>query len=240
MATHYIQKYESDAQFAAFSPDRPNALPIGYTANGGLRFGVQHDSNGTLVPISLANGANFMRIDTVQETGTSDSRLMYLRQRYGIAGANGETLRVFSTVTDVAAATVRGAHISLSFGDSGTVTGLGAALETTVHVPSSGAMAGTVYGVKSAIHADAATSDPAGATTLAFFAAVIQGDATGDDDVDDDAVLFHIDGVDIADGKLVDTPATGYEEADITHGIKIKVNSTILYLLASTAAPSAT
>ena len=164
----------------------------------------------------------------------------YFRHYIGTAGISNDALRAFGTVQNVAAATARGIHASLSFGASGTVTGLGAAIEATLHIPDDATQAGTLYGVKSAINSDGATSDPAGATTLAYFAAVNQGNATGGADVDDDAVLFHIDGHTVGDDNMVDTAATEYALSEITHGIKCKVGSTIVWLLASSTNPKST
>lgn len=164
----------------------------------------------------------------------------YTRSYIATAAISADAFRAFATVEDVAAATVRGAHISLSMGASGTVTGLGCALEATLHIPTTAGQTGTIYAVKAAINSDGAASDPAGATTLAYFAAVNQGDATGGADVDDDAVLLHIDGHTIADDNMVDSAATEYALAEITHGIKIKVGSTTMWLLASTTNPKST
>lgn len=176
------------------------------------------------------------------DSGATSGEAVGIYDRLYLTGAGGEgiALRAFTSVTDVAAANARGAHISLSFGASGTITGLGAALEATLHIPSGGGAAGTLYAVKAAINSDGAGSDPAGATQLAYFAAVNQGDATGGADVDDDAVLFHIDGHTIADDNMVDEKATEYALAEITHGIKVRVGSTTMWLLASTTNPKST
>lgn len=187
-----------------------------------------------------SSAANQSMIRSVFEFNHDGGYGVYTRSYVATAGISADAFRAFGTVENVAAATARGAHISLSFGASGTVTGLAAALEATLHVPSGGGMAGTNYAVKAAINSDGEASDPAGATHLAYFAAVNQGDATGGADVDDDAVLFHIDGHTIADDNMVDSAATEYALSEITHGIKIKVGSTVMWLLASTTNPKST
>ena len=164
----------------------------------------------------------------------------YFRHYVSTAALSNDCLRAFGTVNNVAAATVRGAHISLSFGTTGTVTGLGAALEATLHIPNQATQTGTLYAVKAAINSDGATSDPAGATTLAYYAAVNQGDTTGDDDVDTDAVLIDVQGHATGTGTLFQTVTTAYTLGEITNSLKIKVGGTIHHLLASTTGAQAT
>lgn len=165
---------------------------------------------------------------------------VYTRSYVRTAAISGDAARIYGTVQNVAAATARGLHASLSFGASGTITGLGAAIEATLHVPETAGQTGSLYAVKAAINSDAATSDPAGATVLAYFGAVNQGNATGGADVDDDAVLVHIDGHTIGDDNMVDSVATEYALAEITHGVKINVGGTIMWLLGSTTNPKST
>ena len=158
---------------------------------------------------------------------TGDSRGMYLRQYITGAGGGGEAARIFSTVEDIAAATVRGAHISLDFAASGTVTGLGVALECTLHIPNDATQDGTLAAINLAINSDGSTSDPSGAS-LSYIRISNQGDATGGADVDDDAYLFDIQGHTIGDGNLVEVAA---DESGYAHNIKIRVGSTIMYLM---------
>ena len=186
---------------------------------------------------SAANQSMFREITEFNHDGGYGR---YNRAYVKTAAISADALRAFATVEDVAAATVRGAHISLSMGASGTVTGLGCALEATLHIPTTAGQTGTLYAVKAAINSDGAASDPAGATNLAYFAAVNQGDATGGADVDTDAVLFHIDGHTIADDNMVDEKASEYALAEISHGIKVRVGSTTMWLLASTTNPKST
>ena len=164
----------------------------------------------------------------------------YFRHYVSTAAVGNDCLRAFGTVNNVAASTVRGAHVSLSFGTSGTVSGLGAALEATLHIPNSATQAGTLYAVKAAINSDGSTSDPAGATVLAYLGAVNQGDATGGADVDDDVALIHIDGHTIGNGNLVEAVGTAYALSEFTHSIRIKVGSTLYYIPISNLAGSAT
>lgn len=164
----------------------------------------------------------------------------YTRSYVRTAAISADAARIYGSVHNVAAATARGLHASLSFGDTGTVSGLGAAIEATLHIPNSATQAGTLYAVKAAINSDGSTSDPAGATVLAYFAAVNQGDATGGADVDDDAVLLHIDGHTIGNGNLVEAVGTAYALAEFTHSIRIKIGGTLYYIPISNLAASAT
>lgn len=160
---------------------------------------------------------------------SGDSQGIYNRLYITGAGGGGDALRSFCTVENVAGATARGAHISLSFGASGSVTGLGAALETTLHMPSGGGMAGTVSSIKAAINADAAGSDPAGAS-ISVFNVVAQGTQAGIDDLDDDCVLFNFQ------GWAVDTAAmlydnTGTDPTNSDGSIRIRLPSGALAYL---------
>jgi len=156
---------------------------------------------------------------------------LYVRQYLSTAAIDGDAARFYGTVNNVAAGTARGAHISLSFGTSGTVTGLGVALECTLHIPNSATQAGTLAALKVAINSDGSTSDPAG-SSLSYIQVANQGDATGGADVDDDANLFEISGHTIGSGNMIEASTT---EANYSHSLRIKINSTLYYLmLAST------
>lgn len=123
------------------------------------------------------------------------------------AGGSGQALRSFVTVEDVAAGNAYGAHISASFGATGSITGLGNALATTLHVP--GAMSGGTYASQTVeIWADAATSDLAGATSKAFQRVGIGGDATGIALIDDTINYLDFYGVSAGSGNMIDTDIT--------------------------------
>lgn len=179
---------------------------------------------------TTADGKNISFYFSTSNTGGSTDGL-YVRQYFTGAAGGGEALRAFGTVSDVEASTARGAHISLSFGTSGTVSGLAAALETTLHMPSTAGMAGTNYSLKAAIHADASTSDPAGATTIGFIGVVAQGDATGIADLDTDGVLMDVQGLSAAAGVTNLVSSTSLAELPTgTIGFRIKFGSTLYYI----------
>lgn len=155
----------------------------------------------------------------------------YTRSYIGTAAISADAVRAFATVEDVAAATARGLHASLSFGTSGTVTGLGAAVEATLHMPSGGGMAGTNYAVKAAINADGAGSDPAGATTIAFVGVVAQGTQAGIDDLEDDGVFLDFQGFTAdADAAHFLSSVSLAELPTGTVGIRCKVGAALYYL----------
>jgi hypothetical protein len=182
-------------------------------------------------PVTASTASKFISNYFSSSATSGETNGFYLRTYQ--TGAGGEVIaaRLFGSVTDVAATNARGAHISLSFGTSGTVTGLAAALEATLHVPATAGMAGTNYAVKAAINADASTSDPVGATTLAFIGIVGQGDGTGLADVSTDAQILDVTGLTAATGVTNIISSTSLAELPSgTIGLRIKVNGTV-YLI---------
>jgi hypothetical protein len=155
----------------------------------------------------------------------------YIRTYVSTAAISGDAFRSYATVEDVAAATVRGAHISLSFGTSGTVTGLACAVEATLHMPSGGGMAGTNYAIKAAINSDGANADPAGATTIGFLGVVAQGTQAGIDDFEDDGVFLDFQGFTAdADASHFLSSVSLAELPGSSVGVRCKVGSTLYYL----------
>ena len=175
-------------------------------------------------------------LESAATSGTA--RGEYLRLYLSGAGGDGEALRAFTTVNNVAAANAHGAHISLNFGTSGTVTGQGIAMRATLHLPTT-ALASNVTeaAVQAEIWSDGSTSDPGGSTLLSFFRAVNGGNASGVSDVDDDAVLFELNGFTSGAAKLFSTGTTVVP--NMVASLKIRVGAT-LYYIPLTAAPITT
>jgi hypothetical protein len=184
-------------------------------------------SNAKLIQSVADNKFISFYLDNAATSG--DSRGLYLRQYISGAGGGGDAARFYSTVNDVAAATVRGAHISLDFGASGTVTGLGAALECTLHIPNDATQAGTLCAIKLAVNSDGSTSDPAG-SALSFIRVDNQGDATGMADVDTDAYLFDLAGFTEASGSMVSIQSAGAYPAGLVGTLKIRVGGVAYYI----------
>lgn len=193
-------------------------------------FGSGNSSTPTKLEGSGAYGLGFWM--TSAETG-SDIRGIYDRLYLTTAAASGEALRAFTTISDVIASQAHGAHISLSFGTSGSVSGSGIANRSTIHMPSTALPASNVTyaAVQAEIYSDAATSDPAG-NLLSFFRAVNGGDATGGADVDDDVALFDISGVTIATGNMVAASTT---EALYSHSVRVRINGSNYYMMLASA-----
>ncbi len=208
--------------FNAIDRQRWVGNPLDSVTDGVIKMG---DSTTRMVN----DTANYRFLNYNFDNGATsgDSRGMYLRQFITGAGGGGEAARIFSTVEDVAGATVRGAHISLNFADTGTVTGLGVALECTLHIANQATQAGTLAPIKLAINSDGSTSDPA-SSQLSYIRIDNQGDATGGADVDDDVFLFDIQGHTIGTANLVEVAA---DETGYAHNIRIRVGATEMYLM---------
>ena len=182
-------------------------------------------------PVTTATADTKWMSFYLENSATSgDGRGLYLRFYLSGAGGGGEAARIFTTVNDVAAATVHGAHISLSFADTGTVTGQGIAMRATLHLPSVALTSNvTMAAVQAEIYSDGTASDPGGSTILSFLRCVNGGHANGIADVDDDAFLIHYTGGAISSGNVVQTEA---DETKFSHKIRVNMSGTTMYLMA--------
>ena len=85
-------------------------------------------------PISVTTAQNVSSSYVTSSATTGDTRLSYMRMDITSTGS-GETLRAFTRVTGVGAATggtINGAHISTSINTTGTISGAANALRTTL------------------------------------------------------------------------------------------------------------
>ena len=182
-------------------------------------------------------GKNFKEFRFESKATSGDSRGEYLRLYLAGAGVSGEALRAFTTVDDVAAANAHGAHISLNFATSGTITGQGIAGRNTLHLPPTALSSNvTLAAVQAEVYSDGSLSDPGGSTLLSFFRAVNDGHANGKADVDDDAVLFELNGFTAGSGHVVDnSDGSGGTTLDFTNivTLKIRIGSTLYYIPAA-------
>ena len=155
---------------------------------------------------------------------SGDNRGMYLRLYTTGAGGGGEALRAFHTVEDVAAATVHGAHLSLSFGSTGSCTGQGIATRSTLHLPNEALTASNVTysALQAEIYCDGASSDPAG-NYISYLRFVNGGNATGGADVDDDAALFEFDGFSSASGNMIGANGSSACQINFTNWVPIRI-----------------
>ncbi len=181
-----------------------STYPISVTGQGGgetaaLIFGAGTSSS----PATTATAdKNFVGLWTQNTATSGDNRGIYNRFYLAGAGGGGESLRSFTTISDVTAGTAHGAHVSLSFASTGKVSGLGVAMRATLHIANQATQSGTMSAMMAEIYSDGATSDPAG-SVLSFFRVVNGGNATGAADVDTDAYLLHFDGLTAGAGKTI-------------------------------------
>ena len=85
-------------------------------------------------PVTVTTAGNISSSYGTTSATTGDTRLVYEKLTFTSTGS-GETLRAFSVVTGVGAATggtINGAHISMSINSPGTISGAGNALRATL------------------------------------------------------------------------------------------------------------
>lgn len=149
---------------------------------------------------------------------SGDARGQYIRLYLTGAGGGGEALRAFTTVKDVAGATAHGAHISLNFNDTGSITGQGIAGRNTLHVPDGALSAGTYAPLQAEIYADGSSADISGATEYSLIRCLLDGDATGIGNADDNAYLISLIGGSVGAGKIMAAQTL----AAVSHTLRIK------------------
>lgn len=195
-------------------------------ANSALFLG----SGSTSAPLSTATAdKNFIGVWTKSTATSGDSRGSYLRHYLAGAGGSGEALRAFGTVLDVAAAGAHGAHISLSFGSSGSITGLGVANRNTLQLPNAVMAGGTYAATQAEIWADGSTTSAAGVTEMSLIRCVLGGDATGVGTVEHKAAFASLAGNTIASGHILQAKSA----AAVTHALRILVNGVAYYIMVS-------
>lgn len=173
--------------------------------------------------------AKFMEFRLENTATSGDNRGQYLRFYIAGAGGGGEALRAFTTISDVAASTAHGAHISLNFGTSGTVTGQGIAMRGTLHLPNTALTSNvTLAAVQAEIWSDGSSSDPGGSTKLSYIRCVNGGDATGGADVDDDASLMSIIGTTIGSGNMI---VADTDETKFSHKARIDIDGVEYFIM---------
>lgn len=182
--------------------------------------------------LDASAAGNYLQI-YANQNATGDTRAAYIRLYGKIAAASGDALRAFYTMEDVAGDTARGAHISLSFGTSGSITGLGTAVTATLQLPNAAMAAGGTYAAANAeLYSDGATTDPSGVTELSLFRGVLNGNATGIGRVDDKAFALTLTGGTIGAGNIVEASTT---EANYAYSIRCSIMGTTMYLMCASA-----
>lgn len=177
-------------------------------------------SAGTAADPILVTAANTNISSSYGSTSatTGDTRLSYNRLIFTSTGS-GETLRAFSQVTGVGAATggtINGAHISLSINGSGTISGAGNALRATL-----GGSSTNPGGTIAAIQADSDFASGGTWTNASFIRFTNSGTGTVD--------------------NLLNVPAAmlvAQVSADSTHTIRIVDSAgTPYYIMCTSVAP---
>lgn len=179
-----------------------------------------------------AASRNFLSFFFENFATSGDNRGMYLRLYHSGAGGGGEAARIFTTVNDVAAATVHGAHISLNFASTGTVTGQGIASRNTLHLANQALASNvTLAATQSEIYCDGSDSDPGDSTLLSFQRFVLGGHADGVADVisSTNSVLFDVQGV-AASGDGVNGLFRTVAPTTLAGSLKVLIGSTLYYL----------
>lgn len=200
-------------------------------ATGGATAALVFGAGTSASPATTATAdKNFLDFRTQSTATSGDARGIYNRLYLAGAGVSGESLRSFTTVNNVAAATAHGAHISLSFGATGTITGQGIATRSTLHLKDEALASNvTMAALQAEIYSDGASSDPGGSTKLSYLRCVNDGHADGIADVDDDASLIEIIGHTIGAGNMV---VAEVDETKFSHKIRINIGGTTYYLMA--------
>ena len=171
-------------------------------------------------PIAVTTAQNISSSYGTTSATTGDTRLAYDKLTFTSTGS-GETIRAFSVVTDVGAATagtINGAHISTEIDGSGTISGAANAVRATLGGTST-APGGTVAVLQLDTNFASGVSLPA---TSSFMRVTDSGAGAGKV-----ANLFNI----TSGTGLLTTGTTGA----VAGGIKIRVGSTTYYLLVSTS-----
>jgi len=168
----------------------------------------------------------FISFYLANAAASGDNRGMYLRLYHTGAGGGGEALRVFTTVSNVAAGTAHGAHISLSFGSTGSITGLGLGMRATLHVPNQAQSGGTYAGAQSEVYFDGTSARIAGATVASIHRFICDGVTSHTNDV---PYVFEFVGLNA-------TQVRENTSSDATHGLRCRINGVIYDILLHTAA----
>ena len=171
-----------------------NAILMGYGTSG--------DPSTT----STAN-KSFIEFRTESTATSGDSRGFYLRHSLNGAGVSGEAIRAFSKI-DAAAATCRGAHVSLDVATAGSCSGLGIGVDNQILVHDGALTGGTYSAVNSEIYSAGSSTDVSGVTKISFFRISAGGDSTGAANVDDNAFFLDASGVAAGSGNIIDTDIT--------------------------------
>lgn len=176
----------------------------GTASASGLLMGVGTSAS----PATTSTAGDIFAEFRTESTATSgDSRGLYWRHSLNGAGVSGEAIRAFSKI-EAAAATCRGAHVSLDVAAAGSCSGLGVGVDNQILVHN-GALAGGTYAVANLeIYSAGSSTDVSGVTRISFLRVNAGGDGTGAGNVDDNAYFLELAGVAAGSGNMIDTDIT--------------------------------
>lgn len=169
-------------------------------------------------PVTVTTAGNITSSYGTTSATTGDTRLVYDKLTFTSTGS-GETLRAFSVVTGVGAATagtINGAHISTEINGTGTISGAANALRATLG-GTQASPGGTLAVMQLDTNYTVNASLPASA---AFIRVSDSGSATGEV-----PNLFNIDAGPAATLLTTGTTAT------VAGGLKVRVNGTPYFIM---------
>lgn len=201
-------------------------VQLGATTTAALNFG----GGTSTTPLSTAVAdKNFIGFWTKSTATSGDSRGAYLRHYLAGAGVMGECLRAYTTVDGVAATGGQGAHISLSFANSGSITGLGTGVRGTFHVPNAAMAAGGTFAAAQAeIYCDGNSSDISPTSEHSLLRLVVDGGNATSQNLVKNAIAVRLTSGADATGNMVYTHT--HTPGDAAGSLRILVNGTARYL----------
>lgn len=189
----------------------------GAASASGLLMGVGTTAN----PAATSAADNMFAEFRTKSTATSgDSRGLYWRHELAGVGVSGESIRAFTKVS-AAAATARGAHLSIDLAAAGTVSGFGAGVDAQVLLGAA-TYSSTLAAVNAEIYAGDATSD-IGVGTTSVFRVSVGGDGTGVGNILDNLAFISFTNA-AGNGDLVDSAITALTGKA---GLRVYVNGSL-------------
>jgi hypothetical protein len=182
-----------------------------YSANGFI-------TGSSTDPISVTTAGNIDAAFATTSATTGDTRLVYDKLTFTSTGS-GETLRAFSVVTGVLAATagtINGAHISTEIDTPGTISGAANAIRATLG-GTSVAPAGTLGVLQLDTNFASGVSTPA---TSAFIRVTDSGAGTGK--------INNL--LDIDTGPAATVAAAATTVSTVSKAIKVRIGGTTYYI----------
>ena len=169
-------------------------------------------------PIAVTTADNISESYATTSAATGDTRLSYNKLTFTSTGS-GETLRAFSVVTGVAAATagtINGAHISCEIDGTGTISGAANAIRATLG-GSQASPGGTLAVLQLDTNYSVNASLPA---TASFIRVTDSGANTGE------VPLL----MNIATGPAATCAPTATSVTTVAKAIKVMIGSTVYYV----------